>query len=139
MAMKHHNTKNREKIRAGTPTGKRSGDIRKEQASQLTKDHLQQQIDGGKTRPPAITAGDSKLAEVTADAVRTGKPVDATQSFPDGTVATLKQSSGTTTPGNIDFTVPGTITPLQQPTGDACWAAVIAMLQAWKSGTKDAT
>ena len=139
MAMQQHNTQNSGKIMDSIASAKQSGDISKEQASQLTKDHLQQQIDGGKTRPPAITAGDSKLAEVTADAVRTGKPVDATQSFPDGTVATLKQSSGTTTPGNIDFTVPGTITPLQQPTGDACWAAVIAMLQAWKSGTKDAT
>jgi hypothetical protein len=134
MAMQQHNTQNSGKIMDSIAAAKQSGDISKEQASQLTKDHLQQQIDGGKSRPPAITAGDSKLAQVTADAVRTGTPVEATQSFPDGTVATLKQN--VTSPGTatIDFKVPGTVPMLAQPSAETCWAAVTAMLEAWKSG-----
>ena len=133
MAMQHHNTQNAGKIMDSIKSAQeRRRASSQEDYGKLVKDHLQQQIDGGKTRQ-ALTAGDSQLAAVTADAVRTRTPIEASQTFPDGTVATIKQGSNTAGAGSFDFTVPGMRT-LKQGTPDTCWAAVVAMLQAWKSG-----
>jgi hypothetical protein len=111
------------------------GSIDKETGRKLIADQLKAQIDGGKGDPPAGTAGSSRLADVTADAIKSGKAVQATQTFPDGTSATLKQDTPAEDESSdaIDFTVPGTVTPLKQPSPDTCWAAVTAMLTGWRS------
>jgi hypothetical protein len=56
MAMQQHNTQNSSKIMDSIAAAKQSGDVTKDQASQLTKDHLQQQIDGGATKKAQLDA-----------------------------------------------------------------------------------
>ncbi|MGI8640519.1 MAG: papain-like cysteine protease family protein [Pyrinomonadaceae bacterium] len=34
---------------------------------------------------------------------------------------------------NIDYTVPGLIVPVQQPSGMSCWAAMFTMMYSWKN------
>ena len=50
MAMQSHNTQNSGKIMDTITQAKNSGDLSKEDAGKLVKDHLQQQIDGGVTK-----------------------------------------------------------------------------------------
>lgn len=54
MAMQQHNTQNSGKIMDSIATAKQSGDISKEDAGNLVKDHLQRQIDGGQTKKAEI-------------------------------------------------------------------------------------
>jgi hypothetical protein len=136
MAMQQHNTQHSGAITDSLKSAKDSGALSQQDYGKLVKDHLQQQIDGGKPKQQALTAGDSQLASVTADAARSRSPLEATQSFPDGTIATLKQGVSDSA-DKFDFTVPGAISPLAQPSESTCWAAVVAMMRAWKSGTPE--
>jgi hypothetical protein len=120
-----------------------SGGISPESAKELRTDALRQMVgspsSSSSTTQNQPTAASSKLAEASADAVRGGGAVTATQTFPDGTSASVSQAlpdAGTTTSLNYSVESVQDITPFGQndQTGDnTCWAAVAAMMTAWKN------
>ena len=114
-----------------------SGGISPETAKQLRSDALRQLVgsppggssSGGNANQP--TAGTSPLADAGADAVRAGSNVTATTTYPDGTRASVTQSNPVVEE-SVDFEVPGTKRFFRQSSPDTCWAAVAAMMRAWK-------
>src|SRR5687768_4209124 len=89
MAMQQHNTQNSGKIMDQITTAKNAGDITKQEAGQLTKDHLQQQIDGGAGKKAelkkATQAALPSVAQAGAKAIDRGiADVTASVTHPDG-------------------------------------------------------
>jgi len=159
MAMQAHNTQNSDKIKQSLQEAKDSGAITAQEHSDLTKQHLGQQIDGGqsaKAAADAVTSAGNDIMKTASDAINRGQTVKASQTDADGNTksvdilgtmaldgatdgSTDSSESGTGAPKlKYDFTVPGTISPLSQQTPDDCWAAVITMMNNWKSQTSTA-
>ena len=137
MAMQQHNTQNSGKIMDSIATAKQSGDISKDQASQLTKDHLQQQIDGGVTKKAQLDAATrssaASPAQAGVDAAKRGQAVELTKTDETGT-ETAKISA---LPGSsVVAQVFGTVTPLKQTKVNDCWAVCATILTAWKESRR---
>ena len=137
MAMQSHNTQNSGKIMDSIATAKSSGAITQQQAGQLTKDHLQQQIDGGaSTRAQAAAAQQAatpSLIPATVGAIGDNKHVVASRTDPGGTTESVDiQPAGGT--GGPLAQIAGALPSLKQdPTkGDDCWAVAAAMMVGWK-------
>jgi hypothetical protein len=113
MAMQQHNTQNSGKIMDSIAAAKQSGDITKQEAGQLTKDHLQQQIDGGITKKAelenATRASSPSPAQAGVDAAKRGQAVELSKSDDTGT-ETAKISAISSSA--IVAQVVGTVTPL---------------------------
>jgi hypothetical protein len=96
MAMQEHNTQNSGRIMDSIAAAKQSGDITQEQAGQLTKDHLQQQIDGGMTKKSELSqasqAKTGALTQAAVDAVGQGRTVKAQAPAGDGQVESIDVS-----------------------------------------------
>jgi len=79
MAMQQHNTQNSGKIMDQITAAKNAKDITPQEAGQLTKDHLQQQIDGGATKRAELEnqkqSTPSPLSKAAIDAVSQGRNV----------------------------------------------------------------
>jgi hypothetical protein len=88
MAMQQHNTQNAGKIMDSITAAKDSGAITPQEAGQLVKDHLQQQIDGGITKKAEIgkdrQSTPTPLAKAALDAAAQGRRVKAQQTDTDG-------------------------------------------------------
>lgn len=135
MAMQGHNTEHSDKIQDSINNAKSSGAITDEQAKQLTKDHLQQMIDGGQTKKAeqeaAAQSGKPSLTDVAARAEEKGKPVKASSTDPSGKAETLEVGAGKPK----DFRVEGNVPlVLQGEKTKACWAAAATMMKSWKDG-----
>jgi hypothetical protein len=82
MAMQQHNTQNSGRIMDQITTAKNSKDITQQEAGQLVKDHLQQQIDGGQSKraeleKERLLSTPTPLTRAAVDAVQQGKDVKA--------------------------------------------------------------
>ena len=136
LAMQQHNTDHSAKISDSLKSAKDAGAISQDDYGKLTKEHLQQQIDGGKAQSQQDLAQKSKqVASPIAAAVDLAKTrqgdFSATETTPDGVkTANFKSKSD----GSLlyDFVVPGTLTPIKQSTPNACWATVATMMANWK-------
>jgi outer membrane protein OmpA-like peptidoglycan-associated protein len=100
MAMQQHNTENSGKIMDQIKTAKSSGDITKQDAGQLVKDHLQQQIDGGGAKKAeldkAIRESLPSVAQAGVNAINRGRgDIATTISHPDGFVESVTVKNAT--------------------------------------------
>jgi hypothetical protein len=86
MAMQSHNTQNSGKILDSIAQAKTAGDISKEDAGKLVKDHLMQQIDGGQTKRTDLAKSRqmNPLTQAVLDASSQGLPFKASVSDPEG-------------------------------------------------------
>ncbi|MDH3796123.1 MAG: DUF2272 domain-containing protein, partial [Flavobacteriaceae bacterium] len=129
LATQQHNTQNSQGIADGITEARRSGAISDDDAQELTRQHLQQQIDGGEAaRETAQFDREQQrpsLSEVAADAANRGQAVQAQRTDADGTHESIALGSeGEERVSLIYATVP----LIAQPNKHSCWAASMAML-----------
>jgi len=101
MAMQQHNTQNSGKIMDQITAAKQSGDITKQEAGQLVKDHLQTQIDGGATKKAQLDKTTQEalpsVAQAGVNAINRGRgDVATTVSHPDGFMESVTVKNATT-------------------------------------------
>lgn len=96
MATQSHNTDNSDKIKTAIAEGKQGGALTDKDASDLTKDHIQQMIDGGEGKRVEAQEGKPSLAQAGVDAAAQGKAVKATSTDSSrGTTETLEVNEST--------------------------------------------
>jgi hypothetical protein len=109
MAMQQHNTQNSGKILDSITSAKQSGDISKEDAGKLVKDHLQQQIDGGVTKMAELDSNKESskpsLTKAAVDAASRGKPVKAENASSNGSVESVEIGGGAAEPESLEDTL----------------------------------
>lgn len=134
MAIQAHNTQNDDKIKGAINDAQTSGNLSKDDAGKLTKDHIQQMIDGGETKrtdAAAAAAKKTSLTDAAVKAVDQGKAVKAEQT--DATTGkTEKVDIEGGGPENVLADAGGTIPMLQQENDLACWATVATMMECWR-------
>jgi hypothetical protein len=133
MAIQQHNTENSKSIQKSIDDAKKDGSISDEEASQLKKDHIKQQIDGGarqEAEEKKAAGKESSLTNAAIDAVKQGRDVSASREDSDGTTETITvgESDETERFDPIFYDVP----LIPQPNKNACWAASMAMLEAYR-------
>ncbi|WP_118953317.1 papain-like cysteine protease family protein [Taibaiella helva] len=136
MAIQAHNTQNDDKIKSAINDAQTSGNITKEDAGKLTKDHIQQMIDGGESkRTDAAAAADKKpsLTDAAVKAADQGKAVKAEHTDA-VTGKTEKVDIEGTSAENILAMVSGAVPQLKQENSMACWATAATMMVSWKKG-----
>ncbi|HYC33472.1 MAG TPA: papain-like cysteine protease family protein, partial [Gemmatimonadales bacterium] len=142
MVMQDHNTQHSDQIMGSLKSARDGGAISQDDYNKLVKEHLQKQIDGGEAQNRQQDQ-ERKQKEPSAiksavDLAQSGsRDVSASESDSQGNSKTLEvKSIGAGGAGQTayDFTVPGTITPIKQPTANACWATVTTMMSNWKKG-----
>ncbi len=131
MAMQSHNTQNSGKIMDTITQAKNAGDLTKEDAGKLVKDHLQQQIDGGVTKKAELEKAKqaSPLIQAVVEGVNQGKAVKAQRTETTEAVEIGSGSRGVTLP---DFSLE--VPQLKQEKDMDCWAASATMMMSWKLG-----
>jgi hypothetical protein len=135
MAMQSHNTQNSGKIMDAITTAKNSGAISQQDAGQLVKDHLQQQIDGGATTKAAAEtakqAATPSLSRAAVDAAARDKEVTASRADGEGNTETVSIKGGPTSATLAE--VIGAVPKLKQTLINDCWAVTAAMMIGWKT------
>ncbi|SFF08517.1 N-acetylmuramoyl-L-alanine amidase [Chitinophaga sp. CF118] len=134
LAMQDHNTQHSDKISDSLKQARDSGAISQEEYNKLTKQHLQQQIDGGKSEGEETKSKKQETSPISA-AVDLAKTRKGNFSATETTVGGSKTAEFKTINDKgpqYDFTVPGTIVPIKQQTPNACWATVTTMMANWK-------
>ena len=130
LATQQHNTQNSRGIAEGIQRARRDGTIAPEVAQDLTRQHLQQQIDGGESVREAAQfereQNRPSLASVAADAANRGQRVQAEQTSSDGTHESI--DIGRDTESDLVRLIYDTIPLIPQPNKLSCWAASMAML-----------
>ncbi|MGI4870858.1 MAG: papain-like cysteine protease family protein [Janthinobacterium lividum] len=134
MTMQAHNSQNDDKIKSAIGDAQTSGAISKDDASQLTKEHIQQMIDGGSAkRDEAVkaTAAKPSLTDAAVKAADQGKAVKAERT--DATTGqTEKVDIQSNTTEQVLASVRGLVPALKQENDMACWATAAAMMVSWK-------
>jgi hypothetical protein len=136
MAMQTHNTQNSDRIMGSISQAKNSGDITSHEAGQLTRDHLQQQIDGGITKKAELVqsrqASPTALTKAVVDAAGQGRRVTA-QTTDEGGSESVSIDAGENEEVSEDVLAEATGVPgVAQPNGNTCWAAVATMMCMWR-------
>ena len=135
MAMQAHNTENADKIKGAIGDAQSSGAITKEDASKLTKDHIQQMIDGGETKKAEANqanAAKPSLTDAAVKAVDQGKAVKANSTDVNTGKTESVDIQGSTSEnvfGQREGHRPGA---LKQENELACWATAATMMMSWK-------
>lgn len=136
MTMQAHNTQNDDKIKSAIKDAQSSGSISKDDASKLTKEHIQQMIDGGngKRVEDAATSKAAKpsLTDAAVKAAGEGKTITAerTDIATGQTEKVAIEGSGSE---NVLAQTRGVKVPLlKQENSMACWATVATMMVSWK-------
>jgi hypothetical protein len=137
LATQQHNTQNSQSIAEGISQARQSGNISDEDAQSLTRQHLQQQIDGGESvRETAQFDREQNrpsLAQTASEAVSRGQAVEAQRTDADGTHESINiRPSEGAQPINVNYQVDR----MTQPTM-GCWATVATMLMNWKLRTSN--
>ncbi|WP_162903095.1 papain-like cysteine protease family protein [Taibaiella koreensis] len=136
MAIQAHNTQNDDKIKSAIKDAQTNGNISKEDAGKLTKDHIQQMIDGGEAkRTDAANAGNNKpsLTDAAVKAADQGKAVKAEHTDA-VTGKTEKVDIEGTSAENVLATAGAAVPQLKQENSMACWATAATMMVSWKKG-----
>lgn len=146
MAMQDHNTRNSGGIMNSINEARESGAISPEDQARLTRQHLQQQIDGGETeREQARTEREQtrpSLTEAAIEAAGAGRQVSAQRTDADGNVEsvdigseerTVEEGGNGSADGQVDveYAVPA----LRQRSENACWATAATMMVNSKNRT----
>lgn len=134
MAMQAHNTQNADKIGNAIKDAQSSGAISKEDANKLTKDHIQQMIDGSdskKAEADKAAADKPSLTDAAVKAADQGKSVKA-----QSTDAATGKSESVEIAGRQNepdlASVVGLVPALKQENENACWATAATMMVSWK-------
>ncbi|GAB5473901.1 MAG: hypothetical protein Mars2KO_20000 [Maribacter sp.] len=129
LANQQHNTQNSQGIRESIEQARSDGTISEDDARALTRQHLQQQIDGGERDRDASQfereQNRTSLSDVAADAVNRGQSVQAERTDSDGvheSIEVSRTSEENRTPLFYDVPL------IPQPNKFSCWAASMAML-----------
>ncbi|ETN95488.1 DUF2272 domain-containing protein [Zhouia amylolytica] len=132
LATQQHNTQNSQGIADGIAQARRDGNISEEDAQNLTRQHLQQQIDGGESARESEQfereQNRPSLMQPASEAISRGQSVQAQRTDADGTheAIDVRPPEGSH-PINVNFQVEGIVQP---PMG--CWATVATMMMNWK-------
>ncbi|MBL7704312.1 MAG: hypothetical protein JNM21_02080 [Taibaiella sp.] len=100
LAMQQHNTDNANTIAQSLDNARESGAITPDQHQSLTRQHLEQQIDGGESRRTQAAAEREQsrpsLSEAAVEAASEGRNVSAQRIDPDGSTESLVIGNGST-------------------------------------------
>ena len=137
VAVQDHNTAHSNQIMDTLKTAKDSGAVNQQEYGQLVKDHIQKQIDGGDAQARQEAQASKKLEtspiKSAVELAQSGNnDVSATESDSQGNSKSLEIKSKGASSQKYNFTVPGAIEPIKQPTPNACWATVTTMMSNWK-------
>ena len=134
MAMQSHNTQNSSKIMDSIASAKSSGAINQQEAGQLTKEHIQQQIDGGASKKAEAEATKQaaapSLSKAAIDAAGRNQDVSASRVDSEGNSETVAIKGGGS--GNVLADIVGSVPRIKQDKLNDCWAVVTAMMIGWK-------
>jgi len=138
LAKQQHNTQNSPSITDGIGQARRDGNISEGDARDLTRQHLQHQIDGGESDRDASQfereQNRTSLSDVAADAVNRGQSVQAERTDSDGTREQISVEENNN--NNLNHQLVGPpydVTPIRQ-VRNSCWATVATMMYNWKNG-----
>jgi hypothetical protein len=135
MAMQAHNTQNSEKIKRAINDAQTKGSLGDTEAKQLTKDHIQQMIDGGESKKAEAEkeqAAKSSLTDAAVKAAEQGKTVKA-ESIDTKTGKNERvEINGASSSDKVLASITGTISKLKQANSKACWATVATIMMRWK-------
>lgn len=134
LAMQGHNSRNSKTIMDGIQAARGSNTISQEEADRLTKEHLQQQIDGGagrRTQAEAEQQGAATpLTRAVVEAAAGGRDVTASRQTGSTSEAVSIRGGGEATVLAEATGVPA----MRQPKPMDCWATAAAMLVSWWKG-----
>lgn len=134
LAMQGHNSRNSKTIMDGIQAARGSNTISQEEAGRLTKEHLQQQIDGGagrRTQAEAEQQGAATpLTRAVVEAAAGGRDVTASRQTGSTSEAVSIRGGGEATVLAEATGVPA----MRQPKPMDCWATAAAMLVSWWKG-----
>ena len=139
LAMQQHNTENSQSITDSINQARQSGAITPAEESNLVRQHLQQQIDGGdRMREEARGQREQErpsLTEAAIEAVGQGRAVTAQRTDNDGNVESVEISEPASPEGGNAVNVSYEVFPLQQPSSLLCWATAATMMVNWRNRT----
>lgn len=134
MVNQQHNTKNADDIQNRIDQAKKDGNLTEKEAKELTRQHLQQQIDGGtKDRDSAQLDREknrTSLSDIAADAANSGRNVEAERTDSDGTNEKVN-ISGEGSNNLVDIVRP--IQAMSQTKDSDCWAVAATIMMNWKN------
>lgn len=135
-ATQAHNTTNSAQIMGTIQQAQDSKLLSKEEAAQLAKQHIQNQIDGGQAQKAALNekkaAAKPSLPDAAVSAAHGNKRVEATTTDGEGNESTILISPGSTRTSTLARVRPAV--PAMQQKGDTCWAVAATMLASWRAG-----
>ena len=132
LATQQHNTQNSQSIGDSIAQAQRDGNINQDDARSLTRQHLQQQIDGGESsrENEQFQREQSRpsLSQSASEAISRGQSVQAQRTDADGTQESIqvRPSEGFQSIF-VDYQVEGLVQPRM-----GCWATVATMMMNWK-------
>jgi len=138
MAMQEHNSENSRSIMQSLDNARGEGAISDDDYSELVRDHLGQQIDGGARRQAEECRDSSRepsLTNAAIDAVEEGREVTAQRTSNDGTAEALQVGAAgdEATIEPIFYDVP----LIPQPNETSCWAAAMAMIESFRRSREE--
>jgi hypothetical protein len=140
LATQQHNTANTQDISQRIDRARRSGAITPDDAQQLTRQHLQQLIDGGEsTREQEQFEREQSrpsLMDAASEAVSRGQSIQAEQTDPDGRHESLHTGRSEASADAIRY---NEVSLMPQPNKFSCWAAAMAMLINYKRRREGST
>ncbi len=135
MATQQHNTTNSDAISNSIESAHASGAITDTERAELTRRHIEQQIDGGDiSREEARTERERErpsLADAAIRAASDGRSVVAQRTDTDGNIESVNISSPASSEGNVR--VEYEVSALRQSTSMTCWATAATMMMNWRN------
>ena len=137
LATQKHNTDNGPGIADAIGKAQKAGYITEEDARELTRQHLQQLIDGGENDREAKQfereQNRPSLTDMLEDPIGRGQSVEAQRRDADGTEESIRVGQSG---GSQQVEKRWTVDAMTQPESPAngCWATVAAMMMNWKFG-----
>jgi hypothetical protein len=136
LATQQHNTQHSPDITDRIEQARSGGSITDEDARNLTRQHLQQQIEGGEASREAAEfsreQGRTSLSDVAANAANRGQSVEAERTGPDGINERIQIGGD----GNSDIVnIVRQVQSLSQEKNRDCWAVAATIMMNWKSNT----
>jgi hypothetical protein len=142
LASQRHNTQNSDDFMRRVEQARDSGAISDEDYQSLTRQHLQQQIDGGESARESAQLERERsrpsLTEAAIDAANRGQSVQAERTDADGTTESVTLGGREAEGSRIDINHPIERIP-QPPDSNVCWAAAATMMVNWKNQASSPT
>ena len=142
LAMQQHNTQNAQSIADSIAQAGQAGTITPEEQSNLTRQHLQQQIDGGERLREEARAQREldrpSLTEAAVEAADSGRTVTAQRTDTDGNLESVEISADSEDDEGEGkgINIRHKVARLLQPSSMLCWATAATMMVNWKKTSK---